>query len=188
MPLLLILGPTGVGKSSVIRALGGLDAMFEYVRPLTTRPLRPGETDKEHISDADLDAAAERGDFVVVNRLYGARYATPSAPIRAAIARSHTPVIDWPITKLAVMEASFPDQCVRCYLAPPDMDSLHRRILERDGNDTRIREASDELRAFLAGEFDRQLDYQVVSHDHALLAAAQEVRDGYFACLQGRLK
>jgi len=75
--LLLLLGPSGVGKSTIIKDMLARDRRFVYVTPYMTRPLRKGETDKISISDAELDTMIAGNQFWSVNTLYGVRYASP---------------------------------------------------------------------------------------------------------------
>lgn len=60
--LLLLLGPSGVGKSSIIRELQATDARFVYVTPYTSRVLRPEETDKVHVTADQMDELEKNGD------------------------------------------------------------------------------------------------------------------------------
>lgn len=73
---LLLLGPSGTGKSTIIRELRQMDERFIYISPYITRPLRENETDKVHISDQEMDLRKENGEFLTINNLYGIRYAT----------------------------------------------------------------------------------------------------------------
>ncbi|HBD04983.1 TPA: hypothetical protein DCZ32_00830, partial [Candidatus Uhrbacteria bacterium] len=53
--LLLLLGPSGVGKSAIIDELSKLDSRFVYISPYMTRPLRQGERNKIAVSDEQMD-------------------------------------------------------------------------------------------------------------------------------------
>ena len=60
-----------------------------------TRPLREGERNKISISGKEMDDMSERGDFLIINELYGVRYATPRLPIELALAAGNFPILDW---------------------------------------------------------------------------------------------
>ncbi|QQS18136.1 hypothetical protein IPL68_05890 [Candidatus Saccharibacteria bacterium] len=53
----LLLGPSAIGKSAVIAAMQeqSRTTQFQYVRPVTTRELRPGEKDKDSVTEAEFD-------------------------------------------------------------------------------------------------------------------------------------
>lgn len=73
----LLLGPSTVGKSTLIRAMNAASGdRFKYISPFTTRPLREGEQDKISVSDEEFDEMQLSGVFVYVNPLYGVRYGT----------------------------------------------------------------------------------------------------------------
>jgi guanylate kinase len=96
-PFLLISGPSGIGKSSVIKELRALDPKFVYIKPYTTRPLRMGEMDKVSIPIPEMMALKENGKLVALNFLYGNYYGTPLDPILDALDQGLFPVIDWPV-------------------------------------------------------------------------------------------
>ena len=178
---LLLLGPSGVGKSALIHELIRLDARFVYISPYTTRPLRAGETNKIHISAAQMDEMDGRGEFLVVNELYGIRYATPRAPILQAFAAGNFPVLDWPVDRLRVMTEAFPRQLCVVYVAPPSMVVLEDR-LGRDGRDesgSRMALARDELEAYWRGDYDPLIDHRVVSEEGHLPALSQRIYSLY---------
>ncbi|MBI2459148.1 MAG: hypothetical protein HYV53_01175 [Parcubacteria group bacterium] len=52
---LLLLGPSGVGKSAIIDELSKFDNRFVYISPYMTRPLRLGEKNKVAVSDEQMD-------------------------------------------------------------------------------------------------------------------------------------
>src|SRR5262245_8521402 len=116
------MGPTGVGKTTVIHELARIDNRFVYIKPWTTRALRDGESDKIQVTADEIAEASARGDMIAVNELYGALYATPALTIRHAIADGANPIIDWPVAKASNLSASFPDVAIfRCYLFPPSL-------------------------------------------------------------------
>ena len=63
---LLLLGPSGVGKSAIIDELSKLDSRFVYISPYMTRPLRVGERNKVAISDKQMDKMWARGELLSV--------------------------------------------------------------------------------------------------------------------------
>ncbi|MBU4010588.1 MAG: guanylate kinase, partial [Proteobacteria bacterium] len=58
---LLLLGVSGVGKSTLIRELKRLDERFIYISPYMTRPLREGESDKIEVSNEEMDLMISKG-------------------------------------------------------------------------------------------------------------------------------
>src|SRR3990172_3957019 len=79
--IMAVAGPSGVGKTSLVRALIAIDRRFRYIQPYTTRALRVGETEKIHVSREDLAHLRHQGKLLMVNQLYGALYGTPREPL-----------------------------------------------------------------------------------------------------------
>ena len=82
--LVLILGASGIGKSTVIDSLTenhGWLALTSYV----TRPAREGETHKRAISDSEYEAMATRGEFWSDVSQSGYRYALLSSEVNQAL-------------------------------------------------------------------------------------------------------
>lgn len=149
---LLLLGPSGVGKSTVIHHLQELDARFVYIKPLTTRPLREGETDKIHVEKAEIERLDSEGKLIAVNHFYGNYYATPKESIKSAFEQGLFPLLDWPIQKIELMRQHFPNQLYIVYLLPEDeqtwLDRLSNDGRDRDGNRAAL--GKEELSAVLA--------------------------------------
>ena len=153
---LLLLGVSGVGKSTIIANLRKLDNRFVYISPYTTRTLRKDEKDKIFIIDEAMDEMNKRGKFLAINKKYGIRYATPLFPIIMAFEKENFPVLDWPINSLDIMTRAFSDQLCVVYLLPPSMEELKKRLAHdsRDVNNSRIVEARQEIDAFNRGEYE----------------------------------
>jgi guanylate kinase len=173
---LLILGPSGVGKSTVINRLCAMDGRFAYIKPYITRPLRPGETNKAYVTDEQLDQLVSRGHILVVNDIFGYKYATPTEPILAALAKKQFPILDWLIDYLAPLEQALGDSLFRVYLVPPDGQTLRRHLDDNRGDrEKRFDSAQDELRRWRAGRFQSQIDFQIINTEGRLDQVAVEI-------------
>lgn len=154
--LLLLMGPTGAGKSTLVRALEARDHRFQYI---ATRELRPGELDRVSVSETELQRLWQSGELLAVNELYSTKYGTPRAPILHAFDQGKFPIIEWPISRLSVMEEAFPRSLFRVYVRPPSV----RHIAERNNYAERLGAAQDELVRLDAHEYDDKIDLLVTS-------------------------
>lgn len=179
--LLLVLGPSGVGKSSIIEEIRRLDKRFISVPTYTTRPLRIQEENKISISSREMFEMRQRNELLEINKLYGNYYATPILPIINALAEDKFPVLDWPISRLGIMEKAFPGQLYVVYLSPPSMEILEQRLLndERDINNVRLRRAHEELKAYWSGQYVNLYDLDVISHEGKQTKVAADIFDAY---------
>lgn len=176
MPLILLMGPSGVGKTEVIHALAKKDVRFEYVRPWTTRHLRPGEADKKHVTTEELAAAETAGHFLTVTHVFGTSYGTPIQPITSSLEANRFPTLDWPIARIGVMEAAFPFRLLRCYVLPPDDQVLALRLTGREGAEARLQEGVEELRAVRGGAYADHIDLLVTNEDGMVDLVAETIR------------
>lgn len=162
---LLILGPSGVGKSTVIQELIKRDKRFNYISPYITRPLRKEEKDKISVSDLEIDDMQSRGEILVVNSLYGIKYATPKMPIVNALQNGLFPVLDWPISRISIMTDAFLGKLYSVYISPPSIEVLAQR-LAKDGRDisgSRFENAQRELQEYWSKKYVGLYDVEIVS-------------------------
>lgn len=182
---LLLLGPSGVGKSRIIWALKELDPRYCYISPYTNRRLREGETDKVYVSDVEMDRMATDGEFLVINEKFDFRYATPRGPIISAFEDGRFPLLDWPVDRFGIMQDAFPDRLYVAYVRPPSLEVLADR-LRADGRDpegVRLREAATELGREYSGEYAGLCDLVVVNNDGAVAEVARTVHENYVRSL-----
>jgi guanylate kinase len=104
----------------------------------TTRPKRPGEVDGVDyyfVEDARFDTMVDSGDFVEWAHVFGFRYGTPKAPVKAALRDGRDILfdIDWQGTQQ--LKAAMGEDLVSIFLLPPSMGELERRLRQR-GTDT----------------------------------------------------
>ena len=184
---LLLLGPSGVGKSSIIKRLKVLDDRFTYISPYVTRRLREGEKDKVSVSDKALDKLVRAGKILTVNELYGIRYATPREPIEQAFADEKFPVLDWPIAKIEVMKGTFPGQTFRVYIEVADRETLRSRLVDgRDPDNTRFNAGLVELDALKNGAYDNLIDYRILNSAGKVNRVARMVYTQYLSAIGER--
>lgn len=172
---LLLLGVSGVGKTTIIKELLEIDDRFVYISPYITRPLRQGETDKIPTTEAELQRKLASGEILAVNDIFGIRYGTPKQPIKDAFRQGKFPLLDWPIKRLEVMENEFCGFLHRVYLQPPSVAELRRRLGqdERDTDGRRLTAALQELEYLQGGHLEGKYDIRVMSEGDPKAVAHQ---------------
>lgn len=185
---LLLLGPSGVGKSTIIRKLRETDPRFVYISPYITRKLRKGESDKVSVSDKKLDILIADGKILVVNEIYGIRYATPKDKIERAFSADKFPLLDWPIVRLDVMQMHFPERLFRVYIRPPNLAVLKERLKrdDRDPGQERLQAGIAELKRLKSGEYDHLTDYCVANPEGRSDAVAKAIYERYLKAIGER--
>lgn len=179
--ILALLGPSGVGKSSTRALLRSLDPRFTVIPAWTTRPPRDSDIDRVHVTDEEFERAYSKDDFLPVNEVYGARYATPKAPIWAALNRGDFPLLDWPIEFLGDLQRAFPTHTVSVYLRPPSSAELRRRLLldRRDLNGERLRRGLKELTDFRRLKMAKGVDAVILARRGQARRVAEEVYSAF---------
>lgn len=180
--LIVISGPSGVGKDTVIEEMRKTHPDFAFAVTATSRPRRPGEIDGVHYYFMDREefrAALERGAFLESAEVYGHLYGVPKDRVRRELRAGKNVVVKVDVQGAASIRRMVPDG-VFIFLAPPSMAELTRRLRGRKTDEPealmeRIGTASRELRA--ACEFDyvvfnesEQIDQTLVMID-AIIAA-----------------
>lgn len=181
--LLLILGVSGVGKSSIIKALLALDNKFVYIVPFTTRPSRGVEETKISISDKEMEELWSRGELLSVNEIHGIRCGTPRLSIIQTLEQNNIPVLDWPITCIEVMRQAFPNQFYAVYVLPPSIEILQQRLFKekRGMNGHRLENAREELEAYQSFEYMGTCDLEIISEENKISEITQIIYAGYLS-------
>ncbi|WP_314647460.1 guanylate kinase [uncultured Microbacterium sp.] len=173
--LLVLAGPTAVGKGTVAAHIRENHPEIHLSVSATTRAPRPGEVDGVHyyfVDDAEFDRLIDEGELleyaVVHNR---SRYGTPRAPIDAALAEGKTVLLEIDLQGARQVREAEPSATL-IFLLPPSWDELVHRLIGRGTEDAeerarRLRTAKVELAA------QNEFDHLIVNEDVA--AAADEV-------------
>ncbi|TMB93938.1 MAG: guanylate kinase [Chloroflexi bacterium] len=135
--LIVISGPSGVGKDTVIKRLLELDPNLRYSVSYTTRRPRPGEVDgvNYHFASRDEFERLIRDGAFLEHATYGGNlYGTPFAQLDQERAAGHDIVLKIDVQGAEQVRNRAPD-ALRIFLAPPSMDELLRRRTERHSED-----------------------------------------------------
>jgi guanylate kinase len=157
--LTVLSGPSGVGKSTVVRLLREQDPDIWLSVSATTRFPRPGEVDGVHyrfVDDAEFDRLVAAGELLEWAEFADHRYGTPAAPVRERLAAGVPVLLEIDLQGARQVRAAMPTARL-VFLAPPSWDELVRRLTGRGTEDAAVVErrlavAHDEMAA--EGEFD----------------------------------
>lgn len=143
--LLVVSGPSGSGKSSIVREL--IERLgLEFSVSATTRLPRPGERHGVHynfISRRDFEAMIENDELlewaIYNNRYYG----TPAAPIEETLEDRRDILLEIEIQGARQVRERKPD-AVMYFIAPPNLEELEKRLRRR--GDTSEEDIEDRLK------------------------------------------
>lgn len=158
--LLVISGPSGVGKSSVVSRLRQQRPDLHFSVSATTRPPREGEVDGVHYHFVDRDRFEQMiagGQLLEWAEFAGHLYGTPSAPVYAALDAGHDVLLEIELQGARQVRDSAPE-ATRVFLAPPSWDVLVERLQGRRTESDEViarRLATAQVELAAEGEFDR---------------------------------
>lgn len=140
----MVAGPSGSGKSSVVKGLRErLDVDFSV--SVTTRLPRPGEIHGEHydfISRRDFDEMIEDDQLLEWAEYNNRFYGTPAAPVEEALAGGRDVLLEIDIQGARQIRDHRPD-AVMFFIAPPSIEELEKRLRRR--GDTSEEDIEDRL-------------------------------------------
>ncbi|HZV78431.1 MAG TPA: guanylate kinase [Candidatus Binatus sp.] len=152
--LLVVSGPSGSGKDSVIAALRTLEPHIGYVVSTTTRAPRAGEIEGVHyrfVARDEFERMASRGEFLETREYAGNLYGTPKAFVEDAVRSGHDLVMKPEVNGAMKLKELYP-RAVLVFLTVRSEDELARRLERRnsDGPDditARLETAKSEAKA-----------------------------------------
>lgn len=151
--LLIISGPSGTGKGTLVKKLMDSDPSIRFSCSVTTRMPREGEIEGVHyhfVSDAEYAQMVERGEFLEHATVHGHSYGTLRAPVEKLMQEGYNVLLDIdPQGAISVMENA--DDYVSVFILPPSFDDLRIRLHTRNTDDPveierRLKNARNEVK------------------------------------------
>ena len=171
--VLVITGPSGVGKGTLIRSLLEKRPDFRLSVSATTRPPRPGEhngVDYHFLSKDEFEQRVQTGDFLEHAEYAGNRYGT----LRSEIDRAHGPlVLEIEVQGARQVREALPE-AQQVFIAPPSEESLRTRLV---GRGTDNAEQVERRLETARRELDAQKEWKHVIVNDRLDESVQELLD-----------
>ena len=160
--LVVLSGPSGVGKSTVLRRLRASYPEVWVSVSATTRFPRPGEEEGVHyhfLDRAEFLRRVEAEEFLEWAEFAGNLYGTPRAPVQERLAAGRSVLLEIDLQGARQVRAAVPEALL-VFLRPPSWDELVHRLTSRGTEDAtvvdrRLQAAREEMAA--EGEFDVSL-------------------------------
>ena len=169
-PLLVVIsGPSGVGKDTVLDHMKQRGLPFHFVVTATTRPIRPGEVEGEDyffVEEQEFLDMIDRGELIEHALVYNDHKGVPRQQIREAMDSGQDVVMRVDVQGAKTIRALAP-QALMIFLTAGDEEELERRLRKRRTES----EADLQLRLATAKE---ELGYLDV-FDYAVLNADSQV-------------
>ena len=169
-PLLIIIsGPSGVGKDATLNKMKKAGLSFHYVVTATTRPKRPGEkdgVDYHFLSEDEFRQKTRKNLFLEWAKVYGNYYGVPKREIKEALRQGHDTIVKVDVQGATTIKTILPD-AVFIFLMPPSNEELANRLKQRHSSpsaelDLRLSKAQEEIKSLPL------FDYVVVTHKDRL--------------------
>lgn len=162
--LIVISGPSGVGKDSVITKVRHLDPSLSLSVSATTRPPRDGEhsgSSYHFLTREVFEQKVKNSEFLEYANYCGHYYGTFKRPIEKAIKSGRRIILKIDVQGAAKVKQIYPG-CLSIFILPPSLESLKERILLRQLDDSvsmqsRLAQADEEI------SHSSSYDYSVVN-------------------------
>jgi guanylate kinase len=178
-PLLIVIsGPSGVGKDATLDRMKKAGLPYHYVVTATTRPKRPGEKDGVDywfITEDKFQQMIKRKQFLEWAKVYGNYYGVPKREIKEALKQGLDTVVKVDVQGAATIKQIMPD-ALFIFLTPPSLEELANRLKQRYGLssadlDVRLGKAQQEMESLPL------FDYVITSYTDNLDLTAAQIND-----------
>jgi guanylate kinase len=183
--LLVLAGPSGVGKGTIGKALLARDPGLAWSVSATTRAPRAGEqdgVDYRFLTEDEFVALRDAGSFLEWFEVFGQLKGTPRAPVEEALAAGRDVLMEVDVQGALAVREQIPDALL-VFVRAPSRQVQRERLAGRDSDDAeqvarRIAEA--EAEEALADRFDATVvndDLDATVNEVAAILAARRRAD-----------
>jgi guanylate kinase len=174
--LVIVSGPSGVGKDATLNRMKDAGAPFYFVVTATTRPIRPNEVDGvdyHFVSMSEFASMIDEGELLEYAIVYGDYKGIPKKHVRQALESGQDVIMRIDVQGAATMRKLIPN-AVTIFLTAENEEELVRRLHERkteppDQLKMRIATARQEMKRIM------EFDYVVINRDDQLDETVEQV-------------
>ncbi len=176
-PLLIVIsGPSGVGKDATLARMKEAGLSFHYVVTATTRPRRPGErdgVDYHFLSQDEFDRRKSERQFLEWARVYDNYYGVPKGEVMEALISGQDVIVKVDVQGANTIKGILPEALL-IFLMPPSTEELVNRLKQRHGQlvaglNSRLDKAQEEIETLPL------FDYVVTSYKDRLDRTIAEI-------------
>ena len=131
--LVVVSGPSGVGKSTVIRQVMAQCPNLQFSVSATTRPKRPGEVDGKNyffVERAQFQRMMEENALLEYAEYVGNYYGTPAAPLDEALAEGKDILLDIEVQG-ALHVKQLRSDAILIFMLAPSFQEIEKRLAGR---------------------------------------------------------
>ncbi len=176
-PLLIVLsGPSGVGKDAVLARMRALGYSLEYITTITTRQQRTKERNKvdyHFVSTEQFQEMITRNELLEWANVYGNWYGVPKQPVKQALGRGQDTIVKVDVQGASTIKKILP-QAVFIFLTPSSTEELITRLKQRHTESSfnlalRIETAEEEIKQLPL------FDYMVINRQGKINLAVSDI-------------
>ncbi len=191
-PLIVLAGPSGAGKTTIVDRLLATTALpIRRAITATSRPPRVGEVDGVHYhfwTPDEFERKIAAGEMLEHAHVHGVHhYGTPRSEVTAARAAGMAVILVIDVQGAEQVRKVYPEGLVTVFLAPPQFDDLAERLRKRGDSEESIRRRLETAVAETAraAEFQHGLvnaDVGVAARELERIIAAEFSQTGSASC------
>ena len=163
--LLVISGPSGVGKGTLVNALMERNQKIKMSVSATTRAPRPGEIEGVHYffkTEEEFKAMVDRGEFLEYIHVFGSKYyGTPRSFVEQQLENGFDVILEIDVQGAMKVKQAFPD-AVLIFITAPSMSEIKSRLIGR-GTETMEQVEKRFATAFEEIKMIPQYDYVIIN-------------------------
>lgn len=176
--MLILVSPSGGGKSTMANKLLKDFDNIKFSVSATTRNPRPGETDGQHyhfLSDKEFEEKIQNDEFLEWEEFYnGTKYGTLRSAVEKELNKGYFILLDIDVLGALNVKKMFGEEVLAIFLAPPSIEVLEQRLKARGTEDdktlqTRLKRAAKEMK------YKNHFDKYIINND--LESAYNEIRE-----------